>query len=167
MKTRLFKLTFMSALLLFVVPTYGSSQAATLLMRLQGNWEGQGKVFGRAAVVQLKWEWVLASKFMRLGLRHEVSAANKENQIFEGHAYYSPQGADKFAAQWFDSRGVTFPIKAHVEGSTLIAFWGSPEKEEGKTTYRLIDDSTLQVVDAVKQNDGTFREFSSATLKRK
>ena len=104
---------------------------------------------------------------MRLNLRHEVSAPNSSKQIFEGQAYYQPQGIDKYAAQWFDSRGVTFPIKAYVEGNTLTSLWGSPDKEEGKSTYQLVDDSTLRVVDSVKQKDGTFREFSSVTLKRK
>ena len=104
---------------------------------------------------------------MKVSLRHEVSTPNNSKQIFEGLAYYQPQGTDKYAAHWFDSRGVTFPIKAYVEGNTLTSLWGSPDKEEGKSTYQLIDDSTLRVVDSVKQKDGTFREFSSATLKRK
>ena len=103
---------------------------------------------------------------MTLSLRHEVSAPNSSKQIFEDHAYYQPQGMDKYAAHWFDSRGVPFPIKAYVEGNTLTSLWGSPDKEEGKSTYQLIDDGTLRVVDSVKQKDGTFSEFSSATLKR-
>ena len=167
MKTRWAKLTFVSALLLFLIPTHASSQTDTLLSRVQGNWLGEGTIFGNAAVVQIKWESVLASKFMKLSLRHEVSTPNNSKQIFEGLAYYQPQGTDKYAAHWFDSRGVTFPIKAYVEGNTLTSLWGSPDKEEGKSTYQLIDDSTLRVVDSVKQKDRTFREFSSATLKRK
>ena len=167
MKTRLCKLTVASALLIFLIPTHASSQGDAFLTRVQGDWVGEGKVFGNTAVVQIKWEWVLAGKFVKLSLRHEVGAPNNSKQIFEGQAYYQPQGADKYAAHWFDSRGVTFPIKAYVEGNTLTSLWGSPDKEEGKSTYQLIDDSTLRVVDSVKQKDGTFREFSSATLKRK
>ena len=37
MKTRLFKLTLVSALLVLLVPTYGSSQADTFLMRLHSG----------------------------------------------------------------------------------------------------------------------------------
>ncbi len=48
----------------------------------------------------------------------------------------------------------------------MTAWWGSPETEEGKSTYRLIDDQTMEVVDSVKQKDGTFREFGRVTLKR-
>ena len=152
MKTRLCKLTVASALLILLISTHGYSQGDTFLTRVQGKWLGEGTVFGSAAVVQIKWEWVLAGKFMRLDLRHEV-ASNSSKQVFEGQAYYQPQGVDKYAAHWFDSRGVTFPIKAYVEGNTLTSLWGSPDKEEGKSTYQLVDDSTLRVVDSVKQND--------------
>ena len=167
MKTRLLKLTFVAALLVFIIPTHASSQADTFLTRLQGDWQGEGTVFGRAATLQIKWEWILNNKFLRLSLRHESRAPNNTNQIFEGQAYYRPEGMDKYAAHWFDSRGVTFTIRSHVEGNTLTSFWGSPDTEEGKSTYQLINHSTLQVVDAVKQKDGTFREFTRATLKRK
>ena len=167
MKIRLLRLTVVSALLVFFVPVRASSQADMFLTRLLGNWQGEGTVLGKAATVQINWEWILNDKFLRLSVRHETNAPNNTKQIFEGQAYYYAQGTDKYAAHWFDSRGVTFTIKSHVEGNTLTSFWGSPDTEEGKSTYQLIDGTTLRVVDAVKQKDGTFREFSSATLKRK
>ena len=65
----------------------------------------------------------------------------------------------KYEARWFDSRGLSFPIKAHAEGDTLIAFWGTPETEQGKSVYRLIEQSKVEVVDSVRQKDGTWKEF--------
>ncbi|HEU4713044.1 MAG TPA: hypothetical protein VFS76_15850 [Pyrinomonadaceae bacterium] len=162
MKTAMVALFFV---LVFAVPAF--SQNDKFLNRLQGEWEGEGKAFGGAALMQIKWEWVLENKFLRLNLRNEISAPDRPKQIFQGQAYYRSNGVDKYSAHWFDSRGVSFPIKAQLEGNTLIASWGSPDTEEGKSTYQLIDESTMEVVDSVKQKDGTFREFGRATLKRK
>jgi hypothetical protein len=153
-------------LLLFLVPVHAPAQDDKFLKRLQGDWEGDGQALGGAARLRIKWEWVLDNKFLRLSLRSEMSAANGAKRIFEGQGFYRPDGSDKYTAHWFDSRGVTFPIKAQLEGNTLFASWGSPETEEGKSTYQLLDDTTLEVVDSVKQKNGTFREFGRAKLKR-
>ena len=142
-----------------------SSQPNAFLSRLEGAWQGEGKAFGMAAKQEIKWEWVLQKKFLRLTIKNEMTR-NGQPQLFEGQAYYQATGADKFEAHWFDSRGVKFPIKAQLEGDALVALWGSPDKEEGKSIYRLVDDSTLEVVDSVKQKDGTYREFGRVTLKK-
>jgi len=157
---------FAPILLLLLTPSQATSQSNQFFARLEGSWQGEGKAFGMGARLQIKWEWVLEKKFLRLTLRNEMSTPNGQKQTFEGQAYYQSSAGDKSDAHWFDSRGVTFPIKAHVEGDALVALWGSPDKEEGKSTYRLIDDGTLEVVDTVKQKDGTWREFGRATLKR-
>ena len=150
-------------LLLLLVPFQAPSQSNDLLSRLEGNWQGEGKTLGMAANMQLKWEWVLNKKFLRLSLKNEMTRPNGQKQVFEGQAYYHAAAAE---AHWFDSRGWMFPIKAQAEGDTLVSMWGSPDKEEGKSTYRLIDATTLEVIDTVKQKDGTWREFGRATLKR-
>ncbi len=160
------KRSFASVFLLLVASVQVSAQSEKFLSRLQGSWQGEGKAFGMPANLQVKWEWVLGNKFLRLSLKNEMRAANGQVQVFEGQAFYRATAADKCEAHWFDSRGINFPIKAQVEADTLIAFWGSPEKEEGKSSYRLIDDQTLEVVDWVKQKDGTWREFGRAIVKR-
>lgn len=156
-----------SLLLLLLVPAYASSQEDKFLNRLQGEWEGDGRALGGPAHLRVKWEWVLENKFLRLTLKSEMTAANGAKRLFEGQAYYRPDGADKYVAHWFDSRGVTFPIKAQLDGNTLVAWWGSLETEQGKSTYQLIDETTMEVVDFVKQKDGTFREFGRAKLNRR
>jgi hypothetical protein len=153
-------------LLLLSISSTATSQTNQFLARLEGNWQGDGKAFGMGARQQIKWEWVLQKKFLRLAIKNEMSTANGQTRIFEGQALYQATAADKFEAHWFDSRGVSFPIKAHLEGDSLVALWGSPDKEEGKSIYRLIDDATLEVIDTVKQKDGTWREFGRGTLKR-
>lgn len=135
--------------------------------RFAGTWEGQGKFFDLSSQLQLKWEWVLDQKFLRLTLKNETTSTDGRKQIFSGHAYYQASSTpNKFEAQWFDSRGITFPIKATFDGTTLESNWGSPEKEEGKSTYKLIDAETMEIIDSVKQKDGTWREFGRTVLKR-
>ena len=163
MKTRIVALWL---LVIVMAPVHALSQTDKFLISLKGDWEGEGKAFGGAAHLRLKWEWVLDNKFLRLSLRNEINAPNRPKQIFEGQAYYRSAGVDKYQAHWFDSRGTSFPIRAQLDGNTLTAWWGTPETEEGKSTYQLIDETTMEVVDSVKQKDGTFREFARITVKR-
>lgn len=133
------------------------------LARWEGSWTGAGKFFGQPATQQLKWERALDGKFLTLKLR--VEAAGK--MLFEGHAYYRQTTAGKYEARWFDSQGHIYPITAQLEADTLTAFWGEPSKEEGKSTYRwLAADKQLEVVDAVRNKDGSWREFGRFVLKR-
>ena len=53
-----------------------------------------------------------------------------------------------------------------ADASTLVAKWGTPETEVGETTYRLVSDHEMSVVDRVRQKDGTWREFGRSTLSR-
>lgn len=142
------------------------SQAELLANRLAGSWQGDGKAFGMPARLHIKFEWVLANKFLRLSLKTELRGAQGQVQIFEGHAYYRPLGEGKFDAKWFDSRGEFFPIKAHVEGDALVALWGTPEREQGRSIYRIIEPGKVEVVDSVLQKDGDFREFGRFQLSR-
>ena len=153
--------------LLFLFPyRLTQSQTEPFLNRFQGSWQGEGKAFEMTAHLHLKWEWVLEGKFLRLSLRNTMRAANGQTQVFEGHAYYKSIGESKYEANWFDSRGVAFPIKAQAAGDALIAFWGTPEQEQGKSIYRLIEPGKMEVVDSVRQKDGTWKEFGRFLLTR-
>jgi hypothetical protein len=48
----------------------------------------------------------------------------------------------------------------------LSADWGSAETERGRTIYRLAEDSSLHVTDAVARPDGSYRLFASHVLTR-
>lgn len=168
MRTRRFQLRATCAALLFasfllfplLFPTsLANSQAEPFLNRFKGSWQGDGKAFGMTARLHLNWEWVLANKFLRLNLTNTMQVPNGQAQVFEGHAYYQSIGQSKFEGKWFDSRGVSFPIKAEAVGDALIGSWGTPEQEEGKSTYRLIEPGKMEVIDSVKQKDGTWKEF--------
>ena len=157
------KATF-AALLLVLVAGIAYPQTESVFKRLSGSWSGEGKAMGMPATLRMTWDWVLGEKFLRLSLRNEMTAANGQVQFFEGHAYYQPS-ANKCEGTWFDSRGISFPIKCNVDGDSVTALWGSPEQEQGKSVYRLLADGNLEVVDSVKQPDGNWREFARFALK--
>jgi hypothetical protein len=155
------RMLILSLLLLNCWSTAASqTQPDSFLARLQGSWAGEGKSFGLDARLRMEWEWVLDQRFLRLNLVNEMQSKQGTIQRFSGHAYYQPKGAGQYAATWFDSRGVTFPVSAQLEGESLIASWGSATTEQGRSVYRLVAPNRIEVIDSVKQKDGTWREFA-------
>ena len=153
--------------LIFLFPyTPARSETESFLNRLQGSWQGEGKAFQMTARLQMKWEWVLGDKFLRLTLRNTMRGPNGQTQVFEGHAYYRSSGESTYEGKWFDSRGESFPIKAQAEGDALIALWGTPEQEQGKSIYRIIESGKMEVVDSVRQKDGAWKEFARFVVSR-
>jgi len=166
-----FNIKFVIALALLTLTHQAFAQTPSdpLVNRFHGAWQGSGKAFGMNARLQVKWEPVLGNKFLRLSLRNEMSRPGGQTQVFEGHAYYQPAGGSgdaKYEARWFDSRGLSFPISAQVDGDSLVALWGSPETEQGKSVYRLVEPGKMEVVDSVKQKDGTWKEFGRFVVVR-
>lgn len=143
-----------------------TTQPDALLKQLEGSWHGEGKTLGMSAKLRLSWEWMWKNKFLRLTIRNEMTAPNGQTQTFEGLAFYQKVSEGKYEATWFDSRGITFPIKATKEGNALIAFWGSPDKEQGKSIYRILESGKLEVIDEVRQKDGAWKEFGRFVVQK-
>lgn len=136
-----------------------------LVARLLGGWRGTGTILGQPSTIELQWTRVLEGKFVRL--THVSRIGDEPNAAaFEGHAYYEAQPGGGYRATWFDSSGQTRPITAVAHGDALVAAWGSPATEEGETTYALLADGGLEVVDRVKRKDGAWREFGRTRLSR-
>lgn len=121
-----------------------------------GEWRGSGTMFGASSEAVLIVRPVLNGRFIEFSYR-----AGR----FEGRAFYGPTPGGGWRAQWFDNRGVTFPIVAHEIERSLTSDWGSAETEEGRTVYRLARDGRLHIADSVRR-DGTWREFASHILTR-
>lgn len=139
--------------------------ADPLLSRLAGQWSGSGTVLERPAAMHMTWSWELGGQFLRLTFRNEMGTAPKVN-VFEGHAYYRALGDGRYRGMWFDNSGQLRPIEGRGEDNALVSKWGTPETEEGETTYRLLSDSELEVVDRVKSKNGAWREFGRSRLRR-
>jgi len=135
--------------------------ADPLLSRLAGPWAGTGTVLNQPAKISMSWSWELGGQFLRLTFRNEMPKAT-----FEGHAYYRAAGDGRYRGMWFDNSGMFRPLQAHRDGDALVSKWGTPETEEGETTYRLLADGKMEVVDRVKGKDGTWREFGRSQIAR-
>ena len=138
-----------------------------LLNRLAGQWSGTGTVLNQPSKISMTWSWELGGQFLRLTFKNEMPKTT-----FEGHAYYRPaasgsDGGGTYRGMWFDNAGMFRPLDARRDGDALIAKWGTPESEEGETTYRLTSDARMEIVDRVKSKDGTWREFGRSVLTRK
>ncbi len=57
--------------------------------------------------------------------------------------------------------------EARREGDALVSQWGTPDTEQGETTYRLLPDGKMDVVDRVKGKDGTWRTFGQSGLMKR
>jgi hypothetical protein len=136
------------------------------LKRFEGTWVGEGKFMGNNARLELKYEWVLQGKFLRLSLQNESKTTAGERQVFEGHAYYEVNSDGGVSGTWFDSRGVSFAVKGSFAGDALTVLWGDPATEQGKSVYRFVDAGALEVTDSVQLKDGTWRQFAAAVVKR-
>jgi hypothetical protein len=57
-------------------------------------------------------------------------------------------------------------LAAAESGRTLVADWGSPDAEQGRTVYALAADGGLEITDSVAAPDGTRRPFATHRLQR-
>jgi hypothetical protein len=146
---------------LVLIAALGQTGQDQLLSRLAGQWSGTGTVLKQPSKISITWTWELNGQFLRLTFRNEMPKT-----VFEGHAYYRPTGEGRYRGMWFDNSGMFRPLDARGEGESLVSTWGTPETEEGETTYRLTSDSRMEIVDRVKSKDGTWREFGRAIVTR-
>lgn len=142
------------------------SHVAALLDRFAGRWRGQGTVTGRSSDVEMTWEPALQRAFVHLMFRNAMTAADGSRTIFEARGYYRREAAGASTGVWVDSRGLVLPLQTSASPDTLTSDWGGADTERGRTTYRLVDAATLEVVDAVYGGDGQLREFGRTVLKR-
>lgn len=137
-----------------------------ILSRLEGRWSGEGTVLNQPAQIEMEWAWALGGRFLRLTFRNTMGAAPK-TQVFEGHAYYRPAGDGGYRGTWVDNSGAIRPIDARRDGDAIVAQWGTPDTEVGETTYRLLAADRMEVIDRVRQKDGTWRDFGRTALTRR
>ena len=155
------------ALVILLVPAIrfpafvAQANADPLLNRLAGTWNGTGTVLGQPSKVSMSWSWELNGQFLKLSFRNEMP-----RQTFEGQAYYRPSEVDRYRGMWFDNSGMFRPLDARRDGDALVSKWGTPDTEEGETTYRLLSDTRMDIIDRVKSRDGMWREFGRTTVER-
>lgn len=138
-----------------------------LLARFLGEWHGEGTVMNLPSKITMTWEPALGRKFTRLSFRNEMSAPDGKRVVFEGHAYYKARPDGTYEARWFDSNGASHPVAGAVKGNSLVAEWGTPETEQGRTTYELLPDGRASVRDEVRsKKTGEWRVFGESVFRR-
>lgn len=125
------------------------------------RWEGTGTLMNSPATYKMHWERTLDNSFIKLQFENKRVDKDGKEINFKSHAYYKVGEASKVTGTWFDSRGISFPLKGSVSKKELIIFWGSPETEEGKTRYTLQSDTEIHVMDYILRN-GTYLPFGKA-----
>jgi len=149
----------------FTVHAIPDEQTMTLLDRFIGSWLGKGKLMGAEAEFLMTWEWTLEHKFVKLTFQNKIRRSEGMDRLFKEHAFYKPEETGHFSGTWFDSRGMVLPLIAKIELDTLTTNWGSPDTEEGRTVYRLLDQNKIEVEDFVLKN-GKWSRFGKAVYHR-
>ncbi|MEQ8526013.1 hypothetical protein [Gracilimonas sp.] len=129
-----------------------------------GSWQGTGHLMGSEATFDMRWQKKLGGQFLKLTFQNSRTPENSSPVIFNAIAMYRP-GAKEWTGTWFDVRGISFPLKGHVEDKTLTVDWGSSDTEQGRTVYALQNDGSMIVTDFILQQ-GSYTEFGKATYSK-
>lgn len=153
---------FALVLAFFATPASALDCPPPYLCFLNGSWAADGTSFGQPSRVTMRWESVLDGKFARIDYRIEAKGARAE--FFEGTGLYRPLKAGAFDGTWFDSEGAMHPLQAILTGAKLTTHWGVKGETYGRTTYTMIDDEHVEVVDEIQNKQGAWTEFARNTL---
>ena len=108
--------------------------------------------------------------FLDLGVERPVSPALVQERDAEanlrGPCLLPPVRQGGYRGMWFDNSGMFRPLDARRDGDALVSKWGTPETEEGETTYRLLSDARMDIIDRVKSKDGMWREIGRSTVEK-
>lgn len=161
------RFTALAIFALSLAPTtavHAEPAVAPVLSDLIGAWEGEGKLFGQPATFSAIWEWTLDRRFVRLTFENRIVTDGQPRTVLRATAYYRPDEAEPIKGVWFDTRGEILELEARSADSELRVHWRSAS-EQGRTTYGLTTEGTVEVRDHVLNDEG-WRLFGSATLER-
>ena len=130
------------------------------------NWDGSGVLMGKDAKFSMDWQSVLGDKFLKLEFQNQRKSEDGKNIVFRATAFYKIVNDTSVVGNWFDNRGVTFPLKGSIKENVMTILWGSDDTEQGKTIYSYSTENVINVEDFV-MNKGTYFKFGNATYNRK
>lgn len=132
---------------------------------LFGTWRGEGMTGGLPSKVEMTWAPAIDSRFIRLTWVNDMTSKSGETLHFIGEGTYRPvaDADDNHTGTWFDSQGKMYPLFGRVAGDSLSTIWGSEGGTQGRTTYRLVDRSTIRVRDEIRR-EGNWVMFGVSTL---
>ncbi|WP_299670986.1 hypothetical protein [uncultured Polaribacter sp.] len=128
-------------------------------------WEGKGTLIGSPATFKMNWQKVLDNNFYKLEFKNQRAVKDKKITL-KATAYYKVLSDSTFVGTWFDSRGITFPLKGKLSKNQLMVDWGTPETEVGKSLYLILESGQIKVTDFIRQKDKEFK-FAEAFYNKK
>ena len=127
------------------------------------SWTGSGSLMGSDATFKMDWQKVLDDKFIKLEFQNERRSKDDGKLIkFGATGFYQIVNNTTIVGNWYDNRGITFPLIGTLEGKKLTVLWGSDGTEQGKTIYSVNQDDKISVYDFILI-DGVYRQFGSAS----
>ncbi len=133
---------------------------------LTGRWAGKGEVSGMAANVELEFRSALGGGGRHLTFYNRMQAADGKVWPFRAEAFYLCGKDSGCSGHWYDSRGMTLPVKTASHDDRLVVEWGDDATERGRTTYRIGSDGELDITDEVRGKDGAWSVFGNTRAKR-
>lgn len=131
--------------------------------QLSGEWRGAGTFRGAPTDIALSWQPALGGAFQRLEIA--LTSESQSQAVFSGQADYR-QTLEGISAQWLDSMGNRYPVRARIDGSCLRAEWGEPSRAPGRSSYCLQSDTALRVTDQIQDRSGRWQVFGRYDLQR-
>ncbi len=125
------------------------------------NWEGSGTLMGASATFKMSWTQELSDSFYHLNFENRRNVKNGSEIVFKAKAFYKVTNDSIVSGTWFDSRGISFPLKGKFLENELIIIWGNEQTEQGKTTYTYLDKKKIVVKDYILNNEKYF-QFGAA-----
>jgi hypothetical protein len=133
-----------------------SERTPDVLGGLLGTWRGEGTLLGKPSEFTMTWAPALGGQFVRLQF---------SNRLISAEAFYRITESGSYEGVWLDSRGQMLPLTAEATESVLETQWGSADTESGRTTYRLVGPTEVEVADVVLHN-GEWVPFGNARYHR-
>lgn len=129
---------------------------------VEKNWNGTGVFMGKEATFTMDWQRVLRNQFLKLEFQNKRISEDGSDIVFMATAFYKMVNDSLVVGNWFDNRGVTFPLSGSIKENELTILWGNEETEMGKTIYSSATKNEIAVEDYI-MNNGEYFKFGSAT----
>lgn len=149
-----------------LISSAAAADPTSLLSSFVGRWQAEGEAFGAPSSSTMVWtDTAMGGKFFQLD--YQINRTTDEGllPIFAGRAHYRKSTDQQLQAFWIDTNGNLHPVSAIIEGSALVAHWGTVATEQGRTHYQLNEQDILEVTDWVKSSDG-WRQFNHTLFTR-
>ncbi|MBG6129486.1 uncharacterized protein YifN (PemK superfamily) [Aquimarina sp. EL_43] len=110
----------------------------------------------------MDWQSLWDGKFIKLDFQNKRKAKDNGEIVFLATAYYKIENDGKVVGNWFDNRGVSFPLRGTINDNVMTILWGSEETEKGKTIYHYHINSDKITVEDFILNKGEYFKFGNA-----